>query len=336
MLVNHILSCALLVALISIQPSRAQNCVSGPPHYLCPQNANFLEVYIPHEVYCNRFYKCVKGQAVESRCQSGTYFNPVMNLCCPSEEFCVRPEPVLKQFPQCISCAQQFISCEGRPLPRFYVCNCDGDAVEQYCPWAQNMCSGKNVTLLFINGRCQPEPEDMVPIPVKIQVVQEVVATAEAYASAGAGIQMGGGAPPPPGVAPAAAAATTTTEAPTTTEEPTTEGSGGSRKREAPLDLHEFEVPAIEAGPIEVDVQNEPAPTTTVEIPTELNVPPDQQPSSSVVQPNTAEALTAPKILTQSKTVDAFLLVPGMSLVPGNHQQLVWQVDSVPLVHATK
>lgn len=63
-------------------------------------------------------------------------------------------------------------------------------AVQRSCPWALNMCSGQNMTMVFVNGRCQPNvPSGLLNIPIKIQMSQSV--SAGAFAEAAAHAQSG-------------------------------------------------------------------------------------------------------------------------------------------------
>ncbi|XP_053686004.1 uncharacterized PE-PGRS family protein PE_PGRS20-like [Sabethes cyaneus] len=145
---------SVLVVLIQAQSILSQSCVSGPPDYLCPGIPTSLEVYLQHESYCNRFYRCIEGKAVEGRCPSGLYFNPSENLCCPDDDLCYRSTPCTQSVPGCERCVKEFVK-GGVTKQDFYVCNCDGTGVPQRCAWGIDSVTKENLTLSFINGRCE-------------------------------------------------------------------------------------------------------------------------------------------------------------------------------------
>ncbi|XP_055536187.1 circumsporozoite protein-like [Wyeomyia smithii] len=148
------LTLGVFVVVLQVHTIFGQNCVSGPPDYLCPGIPTSLEVYLQHESYCNRFYRCNEGKAVEGRCPSGLYFNPKENLCCPEHDLCYRSSVCSLVVPGCERCAKDFV--RGGVTPQdFYVCNCDGSGVPQRCGWGIDSVSKKNLTLSFINGRCE-------------------------------------------------------------------------------------------------------------------------------------------------------------------------------------
>uniref|UniRef100_A0A8W7J8X0 Chitin-binding type-2 domain-containing protein n=1 Tax=Aedes aegypti TaxID=7159 RepID=A0A8W7J8X0_AEDAE len=154
--------CALGLTLVTLrvdaQCSSCSSCIScvvGPPDYLCPTPPTTLEVYAPHESYCTRFYKCVNGKAVEGRCPSGTFFNPLQNVCCPDKSLCYRSNPCVMPVPGCANCANKFVNSELM-ASAFFVCNCDGTGVTTQCPTAFDPCSNSTVTLEFVNGNCDP------------------------------------------------------------------------------------------------------------------------------------------------------------------------------------
>ncbi|EAT41222.1 AAEL007112-PA [Aedes aegypti] len=152
--------------------SSCLSCVVGPPDYLCPTPPTTLEVYAPHESYCTRFYKCINGKAVEGRCPSGTFFNPVQNLCCPDESLCYRANPCVLPVPGCANCANQFVNSEML-ASAFFVCNCDGTGVTNQCPMAFDPCTNSTVQLVFTDGNCDP------PTEVTTTTTEETTTTTE-------------------------------------------------------------------------------------------------------------------------------------------------------------
>ncbi|KAL9696916.1 hypothetical protein quinque_000357 [Culex quinquefasciatus] len=142
------------VLAIGVQWVRGQNCVGTGTDFMCPDPQGSLEVYVRHETYCNRFYKCIEGKPVEGRCPAGSYFNPVENLCCPDESLCYRSQPCVAPVEGCQGCVNKLIP-TGVDPSEFFVCNCDGTGEGHKCPWAFDACSRTNVTLVFVNGRCQ-------------------------------------------------------------------------------------------------------------------------------------------------------------------------------------
>ncbi|CAH1643064.1 unnamed protein product [Spodoptera littoralis] len=62
-----------------------------PSSSIAPPDCDFLDNgcpadfdvhwLLPHEVYCNKFYYCDKGQLVERICAAGTVFSPIVGVC---------------------------------------------------------------------------------------------------------------------------------------------------------------------------------------------------------------------------------------------------------------
>uniref|UniRef100_A0A182PZY5 Chitin-binding type-2 domain-containing protein n=1 Tax=Anopheles farauti TaxID=69004 RepID=A0A182PZY5_9DIPT len=132
------------------------SCVTGPPDYLCP-TAQLLQVYIPHEVYCTRYYKCTDGRAIEFQCPYGRYFDPLTNSCSCNFTLCYRPDPCIQFVDSCRCCLQQFVN-TGLEPQNFYICYNDGYAVAQTCPVAVDPCTNTTEQLVFVNGKCEVAP----------------------------------------------------------------------------------------------------------------------------------------------------------------------------------
>ncbi|KAL1387558.1 hypothetical protein pipiens_003247 [Culex pipiens pipiens] len=129
----------LLGQLLGILPQR---CWRGPPSYLCPSAPTSLEVYLRHETYCSRFYKCIEGEAVEGICPLQEYFDPLSNTCLADESLCSRSKPRLVDVPGCEFCQQIFMPSES--ADQFFVCRYDGFGRAERCPRAVDLCTKVN------------------------------------------------------------------------------------------------------------------------------------------------------------------------------------------------
>ncbi|XP_053667997.1 uncharacterized protein LOC128718396 [Anopheles marshallii] len=145
----------LVASSISIFSSNVQrcSCVFGPPDYLCP-TAALLQVYLSHELYCTRYYKCTDGRAIEFQCPYGLYFDAVNNTCTCDFTLCYRADPCIQFVDSCRCCSQQFDN-TGLAPENFYVCYNDGYAVATTCPVAFDPCSEETIQLEFINQKCE-------------------------------------------------------------------------------------------------------------------------------------------------------------------------------------
>uniref|UniRef100_A0A182J3N7 Uncharacterized protein n=1 Tax=Anopheles atroparvus TaxID=41427 RepID=A0A182J3N7_ANOAO len=146
-------SVLLLLACFTASGLYAQrcSCVTGPPDYLCP-TAPLLQVYLRHEKFCTRYYKCTEGRAIEFQCPYGTYFD-VQNAMCTSDfTLCYRVDPCIQFIDICRCCARQFDN-TGLAPPNFYVCLNDGFAEAQTCPLALDPCTNTTIQLEFINQK---------------------------------------------------------------------------------------------------------------------------------------------------------------------------------------
>uniref|UniRef100_A0A182WXD6 Chitin-binding type-2 domain-containing protein n=1 Tax=Anopheles quadriannulatus TaxID=34691 RepID=A0A182WXD6_ANOQN len=124
-------------------------CAPGPPDYLCP-SAPLLQVYLPHELYCTRYYKCTDGRAIEFQCPYGLYFDTQNNTCTCDFTQCYRTDPCIVFVDSCRCCNRQFEN-TGLAPENFYVCYNDGYAVATTCPVALDPCTGSQVQLQFVN-----------------------------------------------------------------------------------------------------------------------------------------------------------------------------------------
>uniref|UniRef100_A0A182MEE9 Chitin-binding type-2 domain-containing protein n=1 Tax=Anopheles culicifacies TaxID=139723 RepID=A0A182MEE9_9DIPT len=169
---RHMTMVVFLVAFsISIFGSDVQRCtcVNGPPDYLCP-SAPLLQVYIQHELYCTRYYKCINGRAIEYKCPNGLYFESVNNTCTCDFASCYRSDPCIQYVECCRCCRQQFVN-TGLAPENFYICFNDGYALATTCPVAFNPCTGAFIQLVFINGKCEVPPANyLCPTAPLLQV----------------------------------------------------------------------------------------------------------------------------------------------------------------------
>uniref|UniRef100_A0A8W7Q3D8 Chitin-binding type-2 domain-containing protein n=1 Tax=Anopheles coluzzii TaxID=1518534 RepID=A0A8W7Q3D8_ANOCL len=131
-------------------------CAPGPPDYLCP-SAPLLQVYLPHELYCTRYYKCTDGRAIEFQCPYGLYFDTQNNTCTCDFTQCYRTDPCIVFVDSCRCCNRQFEN-TGLAPENFYVCYNDGYAVATTCPVALDPCTGSQVQLQFVNQKCEVPP----------------------------------------------------------------------------------------------------------------------------------------------------------------------------------
>uniref|UniRef100_A0A182KCN0 Chitin-binding type-2 domain-containing protein n=1 Tax=Anopheles christyi TaxID=43041 RepID=A0A182KCN0_9DIPT len=131
-------------------------CVPGPPDYLCP-TAPLLQVYLPHELYCTRYYKCTDGRAIEFQCPYGLYFDTQNNTCTCDFKLCYRQDPCIVFVDSCRCCQQKFEN-TGLAPENFYLCYNDGYAVATTCPVALDPCTGSQVQLQFVNHKCEVPP----------------------------------------------------------------------------------------------------------------------------------------------------------------------------------
>uniref|UniRef100_A0A182NDG0 Chitin-binding type-2 domain-containing protein n=1 Tax=Anopheles dirus TaxID=7168 RepID=A0A182NDG0_9DIPT len=90
----------------------------------CPPNDI---VYLPIPGVCDRFTICIGGNAFESSCDEGLYFDEVLQECNLKNETncvvnpCVQPPPdppILEMHPNDANCAQYVICLNGEPIVR--------------------------------------------------------------------------------------------------------------------------------------------------------------------------------------------------------------------------
>ncbi|XP_053676461.1 uncharacterized protein LOC128726663 [Anopheles nili] len=150
----------LIVSSIAMCGSQSQrcSCVTGPPDYLCP-TAPLLQVYLNHDCFCTRYYKCTDGRAIEFQCPYGTYFNVTSQTCTSDFTLCYRPDPCIQFVDRCRCCAT-LLDNTGLSPENFYVCYNDGYAVAQTCPLALDPCTNTTTQLVLVNNKCEvPPPE---------------------------------------------------------------------------------------------------------------------------------------------------------------------------------
>lgn len=131
-------------------------CISGPPDYQCP-SATLLQVYLEHEHYCTRYYKCVDGKAMEFQCPYGLYFDLSSKICQPDFTLCYRQPPCIQFADNCRCCRSVFDN-TGLAPQNFYVCYNDGSALAVTCPVAYDPCTNSTIQLEFINYKCEVPP----------------------------------------------------------------------------------------------------------------------------------------------------------------------------------
>ncbi|XP_049294250.1 uncharacterized protein LOC125769561 [Anopheles funestus] len=152
-----LIGCSITIICVDVQRC---SCVTGPPDYLCP-TAPLLQVYLTHELYCTRYYKCTDGRAIEFQCPYGLYFDSVNDTCTCDFTLCYRTDPCIQFVDSCRCCAQQFDN-TGLAPENFYVCYNDGYAVATTCPEAYDPCNDETIQLEFINGKCEVPPKFLV------------------------------------------------------------------------------------------------------------------------------------------------------------------------------
>uniref|UniRef100_A0A182N386 Chitin-binding type-2 domain-containing protein n=1 Tax=Anopheles dirus TaxID=7168 RepID=A0A182N386_9DIPT len=146
---------AVGISVFAVEAQRC-SCVTGPPDYLCP-TAPLLQVYLPHELYCTRYYKCTDGRAIEFQCPYGTYFDPKTNTCSCDFTLCYRADPCIQFVDACRCCVKQFDN-TGLAPENFYICYNDGYSVAQTCPLALDPCTNTTIQLAFVNQKCEVPP----------------------------------------------------------------------------------------------------------------------------------------------------------------------------------
>ncbi|XP_058124421.1 uncharacterized protein LOC131285375 [Anopheles ziemanni] len=159
-MVNSLVNCLLWLIIsctrFGLTNSQRFSCVCDPPNHLCP-SAPLLQVYLQHEKFCTRFYKCTDGRAVEFQCPYGLYFD-VRNATCSNDfTLCYRADPCLQFVSDCRCCVKQFDN-TGLAPQNFYVCYNDGYALAQTCPLAFDPCTNTTIQLEFINQKCEVPP----------------------------------------------------------------------------------------------------------------------------------------------------------------------------------
>ncbi|XP_062556088.1 integumentary mucin C.1-like [Armigeres subalbatus] len=177
----------------------ARPCLKGFQDFMCPTPPTALEVYFPHEVYCNRYYKCLYGVAHSMNCPPGTYFNQYDNVCSRDKACCRRVKPCNVRVPNCLSCSNYFVTLSQNSV-EFGVCNYDGTATKYKCPEAFDPFTKQYVPMEFYNGRCEAngclQPVTCGPKPVTTTAKPTTTTTSSTT--------------------------TTTTQSTTTTQKPTT------------------------------------------------------------------------------------------------------------------
>ncbi|KFB51891.1 AGAP011377-PA-like protein [Anopheles sinensis] len=156
-MVNSPVNCLMLVIIgcttFGFSDSQQFSCVSGPPDYLCPTDS-LLQVYLQHEKFCTRYYKCVDGRAIEFQCSYGLFFDLNLSMCTSKFTLCYRANPCLQFVDACRCCVKQFDN-TGLAPQNFYVCYNDGNALAQTCPLALDPCNNTTIQLEFVNQKCE-------------------------------------------------------------------------------------------------------------------------------------------------------------------------------------